>query len=450
MVSYYTKKRRSKSSLTEDNTSKAFFKSSHNKIALSYQTRYFLPHPTRYKSNFMRHLTILGSTGSIGTSTLAVVKQNPKQFTVRALVADKNVVLMTEQCLTFQPDYACMADNTAARTLKANLASAGSTTVVLSGAQAACELAALDEVDTIMAAIVGAAGLSATLAALRASKRVLLANKESLVTCGRLFMNEARLNQAILLPVDSEHNAIFQSLSEPLQRGLGCASLTEHGVSRIILTGSGGPFRQTSLAELAIKTPEQACAHPNWLMGRKISVDSATMMNKGLEYIEARWLFNAAAEQIEILLHPESIIHSMVLYVDGSVLAQLGSPDMRIPIAYAMAYPKRVPSGVAPLDFLRLGTLSFEQPDAARYPCLQLAVDASQRGQAASITLNAANEVAVAAFLRGDIRFTDIASVNRKVLEQDYPSEPNSVEEVMSIDAQAREIAHQSIKYYER
>ncbi|WP_406702357.1 1-deoxy-D-xylulose-5-phosphate reductoisomerase [Sodalis sp.] len=398
----------------------------------------------------MRHLTILGSTGSIGASTLAVIKRNPHQFTVRALVAGNNVSLMAEQCLTFRPDYACMADAAAARALKANLDAEGAATAVLSGARAACELAALDEVDTVMAAIVGTAGLSATLAALRAGKRVLLANKESLVTCGRLFMSEARRHHALLLPVDSEHNAIFQSLPEPLQRGLGCASLMEHGVSRIILTGSGGPFRQTSLAELATMTPEQACAHPNWSMGRKISVDSATMMNKGLEYIEARWLFNAAAEQMEVLLHPQSIIHSMVRYTDGSVLAQLGSPDMRTPIAHAMAYPDRVPSGVAPLDFLRLGTLSFEQPDAVRYPCLQLAVDASQCGQAATTTLNAANEIAVAAFLRGDIRFTDIAAVNRRVLEQANQPEPDSVGAVLTIDGQAREMARQSVRFYGR
>lgn len=396
----------------------------------------------------MRHLTILGSTGSIGASTLTVVKHNPDQFTVRALVACNNVVLMTEQCLSFRPDYACMADAAAARALKTNLDAVGAATAVLSGAQAACELAALDEVDTVMAAIVGVAGLSATLAALRAGKRVLLANKESLVTCGRLFMNETRRHHALLLPVDSEHNAIFQSLPEPLQRGLGYASLMEHGVSHIILTGSGGPFRQTSLPELAMMTPEQACAHPNWSMGRKISVDSATMMNKGLEYIEARWLFNAAAEQMEVLLHPQSIIHSMVRYTDGSVLAQLGSPDMRTPIAHAMAYPERVPSGGTPLDFLRLGTLSFEQPDVSRYPCLQLAVDASQCGQAATTTLSAANEIAVAAFLRGDIRFTDIAAVNRRVLEQVNLPEPDSVEAVLTIDGQAREMARQSVRFY--
>ncbi|MCR3755974.1 MAG: 1-deoxy-D-xylulose 5-phosphate reductoisomerase [Sodalis sp. Psp] len=398
----------------------------------------------------MRHLTILGSTGSIGTSTLAVVKHNIDRFAVHALVARTNVALMTDQCLAFRPTYACMADDAAARILKANLTAAGQSTTVLSGAQAVCELAALDEVDMVMAAIVGAAGLIPTLKALRAGKRVLLANKEALVTCGRLFMHEAHQHQAQLLPVDSEHNAIFQSLPEPLQHDLGYASPTDYGVSRIILTGSGGPFRQTSLADLETVTPDQACAHPSWSMGRKISVDSATMMNKGLEYIEARWLFNAAAELVEVLLHPQSIIHSMVRYTDGSVLGQLGLPDMRIPIAHALAYPERVPTGVTPLDFLRLGTLSFEQPDNARYPCLQLAIDASQCGQAATTTLNAANEIAVAAFLRGEIRFTDIATINQQVLEQLCLAEPSSVEEVLFIDQQAREKARRVVNCYRR
>ncbi|XOD70043.1 MAG: 1-deoxy-D-xylulose-5-phosphate reductoisomerase [Sodalis sp. (in: enterobacteria)] len=397
----------------------------------------------------MRYLTILGSTGSIGTSTLSVVKRNPNLFTAYALVACNNVALMTEQCLLFHPTYACMATDNSARALKSNLAGTGCATAVLSGVQATCELVALDEVDTVMSAIVGTGGLAATLAALRAGKRVLLANKESLVTCGRLFIKEAIRHHALLLPVDSEHNAIFQSLPEALQRRLGYMSLSEHGVSRIILTGSGGPFRQTSLSDLVMMTPEQACAHPNWLMGRKISVDSATMMNKGLEYIEARLLFNAVSEQMEVVLHPQSIIHSMVLYIDGSVLAQLGSPDMRTPIAYAMSYPDRVPSGIAPLDFLSLGTLSFEKPDVKRYPCLQLAVDASQCGQAATTALNAANEIAVAAFLRGDICFTDIAAVNRRVLELGSLPEPDSLEEVLCIDRQAREMASQSVEHYE-
>ncbi|AIN47452.1 1-deoxy-D-xylulose-5-phosphate reductoisomerase [Candidatus Palibaumannia cicadellinicola] len=398
----------------------------------------------------MRHLTILGSTGSIGTSTLAVVKNNPDQFTVRALVANDNLSLMTKQCLAFRPSWVGMADERAARKLKANLAQVQIPIQVISGTSAACKLAALEEVDTVMAAIVGTAGLLPTLSALRAGKRVLLANKEALVTCGRLFMNEVRKYNAQLLPVDSEHNAIFQSLPEPLQRKLGYASLIEYGVSRIILTGSGGPFRNTPLSALATMTSDQACAHPNWSMGRKISVDSATMMNKGLEYIEARWLFNASAEQIEVLLHPQSIVHSMVRYADGSVLAQLGYPDMRIPIAHAMAYPTRVPTGVMPLDFLRLGTLSFDKPDSERYPCLQLAIEASKSGQAATTALNAANEVAVAAFLKKDISFTDITAVNRRVLDQLNFTEPTSVEEVLFIDRQARKNARLSVRYFKR
>lgn len=389
----------------------------------------------------MKQLTILGSTGSVGTSTLSVVAQHPDKFAVRALVAGANVELMIEQCLRFRPAYACLQDENGARTLKRRLAELNSATEVMSGAAAACALAALDEVDQVMAAIVGAAGLMPTLSALRAGKRVLLANKEALVTCGRLFMSEARRHQAQILPVDSEHNAIFQSLPETLQRQLGYASLTEHGVANILLTGSGGPFRETPMAELASMTPDQACAHPNWSMGRKISVDSATMMNKGLEYIEARWLFNASAQQMEVILHPQSIIHSMVRYIDGSVLAQLGAPDMRTPIAHSMAYPDRVGAGVEALDFFRQGDLSFSAPDSARYPCLQLAIHASEQGQAATTTLNAGNEIAVAAFLRGAIRFTDIAALNQAVLDAMTLTEPQSVEAVLAIDAEARALA---------
>ncbi|NDL65555.1 1-deoxy-D-xylulose-5-phosphate reductoisomerase [Acerihabitans arboris] len=394
----------------------------------------------------MRYLTILGSTGSVGTNTLAVVQQNPEQFAVRALVAGKNIDVMLQQCLAFRPAYACMADETSARELKRRLHGAGVDIEVMAGPRAACELAALDGVSLVMAAIVGAAGLLPTLAAIRAGKSVLLANKEALVTCGRLFMNEVRQSKAQLLPVDSEHNAIFQSLPEPFQRQLGYASLEAHGVSSIILTGSGGPFRATALSELVAMTPDQACAHPNWSMGRKISVDSATMMNKGLEYIEARWLFNASAEQMEVILHPQSVIHSMVRYRDGSVLAQLGSPDMRTPIAHAMAYPERVVAGVESLDFFRIGALTFERPDEERYPCLQLAIDACDVGQAATTTLNAANEVAVAAFLRGVVRFTDIAAVNRNTLARMVLTEPRSVDDVLAIDAEARSVAEREIE----
>lgn len=389
----------------------------------------------------MKQLTILGSTGSIGTSTLAVIKANPELFAVKALVAGHNVELMAEQCHIFRPAYAAMADEASAAALRLKLADLNVATEVMSGEKAACELAALDDVDQVMAAIVGAAGLLPTLAAIRAGKQVLLANKESLVTCGQLFMEAVSQYKAQLLPVDSEHNAIFQSLPASLQRQLGYASLRDNGIESIILTGSGGPFRETPLAELATMTPDQACAHPNWTMGRKISVDSATMMNKGLEYIEARWLFNATDAQMEVILHPQSVIHSMVRYRDGSVLAQLGSPDMRTPIAHVMAWPQRVQSGAKPLDFTRMGAMTFAEPDYARYPCLKLAIDACKTGQAATTALNAANEIAVAAFLAKQIRFTDIASVNMSVLEMLSCREPASVEAVLDIDRQAREAA---------
>lgn len=389
----------------------------------------------------MKQLTILGSTGSVGTSTLAVVRENPDLFAIKALVAGRNVAVMAQQCIEFRPSYAAMADEQSANELRAVLAENGVKTEVLAGEKAACELAALDDVDQVTAAIVGAAGLLPTLAAIRAGKQVLLANKESLVTCGRLFMDAVQKSQAQLLPLDSEHNAIFQSLPESIQRQLGYSSLEAHGVSRIVLTGSGGPFRTTPMEQFATMTPDQACAHPNWSMGRKISVDSATMMNKGLEYIEARWLFNASAEQMEVILHPQSVIHSMVRYADGSVLAQLGTPDMRTPIAHAMAYPQRVHSGVAALDFCRIGALTFSEPEPERYPCLYLAIEAFDAGQAATTALNAANEIAVAAFLQQQIRFTDISAVNQKVVECMALPEPTSIEMVLEIDRQAREVA---------
>jgi len=395
----------------------------------------------------MKQLTLLGSTGSIGCSTLDVVRHNPDRFAVTALVAGKNVARMAEQCLEFMPRYAVMDDAASARELKETLAQHGSRTEVLSGQQAACDMAALDEVDQVMAAIVGAAGLLPTLAAIRAGKRVLLANKESLVTCGRLFMEAVKESGAQLLPVDSEHNAIFQSLPQPFQRNLGYADLEQNGVASILLTGSGGPFRETPLSELAAMTPDQACRHPNWSMGRKISVDSATMMNKGLEYIEARWLFNASARQMEVLIHPQSVIHSMVRYLDGSVLAQLGEPDMRTPIAHTMAWPDRVSSGVKALDFCSLSTLSFAAPDYDRYPCLKLAMEAFEQGQAATTALNAANEVTVAAFLDSRIRFTDIAALNLSVLERMDLREPQSIKDVLAVDALARETAQKQVSH---
>ncbi|MFG0516448.1 1-deoxy-D-xylulose-5-phosphate reductoisomerase [Kluyvera intermedia] len=398
----------------------------------------------------MKRLTVLGSTGSIGCNTLDVVRHNPESFTVTALVAGQNVDRMVEQCLEFSPRYAVMDDARSAHAVMLALREHGSQTEVLSGQQAACDVAALDEVDQVMAAIVGAAGLLPTLAAIRAGKVILLANKESLVTCGRLFLEAVKQHNAQLLPVDSEHNAIFQSLPQSFQRDLGYADLAQHGVSSILLTGSGGPFRETPIAELSAMTPDQACRHPNWSMGRKISVDSATMMNKGLEYIEARWLFNASAQQMEVLIHPQSVIHSMVRYQDGSVLAQLGEPDMRTPIANTMAWPQRVVSGAKPLDFCKMSALSFSEPDYARYPCLKLAMEAFEQGQAATTALNAANEIAVAAFLDGQIRFTDIAAVNLAVLEHLDLSEPQSVEAVLAIDVRAREEATAQAKHFVR
>lgn len=395
----------------------------------------------------MKQLTILGSTGSIGTSTLSVVRHNPEQFSVTALVAGKNVARMVEQCLEFCPKWAVMDDEESAGKLRRLLKEQGSKTQVLAGQQAACEMAALDEVTQVMAAIVGAAGLLPTLAAIAAGKQVLLANKEALVTCGRLFMDAVQRSRAQLLPIDSEHNAIFQSLPETIQQNLGYAELEANGVSSIILTGSGGPFRETPIGELVTMSPDRACCHPNWSMGRKISVDSATMMNKGLEYIEARWLFNASAKQMEVLIHPQSVIHSMVRYRDGSVLAQLGAPDMRTPIAHAMAFPERVVSGVEPLDFCKIGTFTFMAPDYGRYPCLKLAIEAFEQGQAATTVLNAANEIVVDAFLHERLRFTDIAALNRTVLEQVDLTEPQSVEEVLAIDATAREVARKLVTH---
>ncbi|WP_275075720.1 1-deoxy-D-xylulose-5-phosphate reductoisomerase [Providencia rettgeri] len=386
----------------------------------------------------MKRLTVLGSTGSIGTNTLSVVRQYPEKFQVLALVAGKNVAEMAKQCLEFNPKYAAMADESSAKALRAILTENNNKTEVLSGKQAAIDLAGLDDADQVMSAITGVAGLLPTLAAIRKGKRILLANKESLITSGRLFFNEIRQHNASVFPIDSEHNAIFQSLPEIIQLNLGFADLTASGISSIVLTGSGGPFRETPLSHFDNVTPDEACNHPNWSMGRKISVDSATMMNKGLEYIEACYFFNANADQMEVIIHPQSVIHSMVRYRDGSVIAQLGTPDMRTPISYSMAYPQRIISGAKPLDFATLSSLTFVQPDYQRYPCLKLAIDACHQGQAATTALNGANEMTVAAFLEGKIRFTDIAKINHKILENQVFSEPVSIEEVLEIDECAR------------
>ncbi len=388
-----------------------------------------------------KKIVILGSTGSIGKSTLSVIENNPQKYHVFALVGGKNTETMFEQCVKFQPHFVAMDDANAAHILREKLTAHHIPTEVLSGQKAICELAAHPQADQVMASIVGAAGLLPTLSAVKAGKRVLLANKESLVTCGQLFIDAVKQYRAKLLPVDSEHNAIFQSLPPEAQEKIGFCPLSELGISKIVLTGSGGPFRYTPLEEFAGITPEQAIAHPNWSMGKKISVDSATMMNKGLEYIEARWLFNASAEEMEVIIHPQSIIHSMVRYVDGSVIAQMGNPDMRTPIAETMSYPHRTFAGVEPLDFFKIKELTFVEPNFNRYPNLKLAIDAFAEGQYATTAMNAANEIAVQAFLDRKIGFMDIAKINAKTIEKITLQQIQCIDDVLAIDDMARKIA---------
>jgi 1-deoxy-D-xylulose-5-phosphate reductoisomerase len=392
----------------------------------------------------MKRLAILGSTGSIGVSTLDVVARHPGRFRVVALVAGKNDGLLASQCIAHCPDHAVLADADAAQRLRTALAARGCATQVHSGNEALERIVASPEVDAVMAAIVGAAGLPATLAAAKAGKQVLLANKEALVMSGALFMKAAAEAGATLLPIDSEHSAVFQSLP----RGFVCGregELERAGVRRVLLTASGGPFRNTPLERLAGVTPQQAVAHPNWVMGRKISVDSATMMNKGLEVIEAHWLFGAPLEAIQIVVHPQSVIHSMVEYHDGSVVAQLGAPDMRTPIACALAHPERIESGVAPLDFATLGRLEFERLDALRFPCVALAREAIRRGGTAPAALNAANEIAVESFLDGRLRFTGIAEVIEAVLGEVAVEELVSLDQVYAADIEARALARRFV-----
>jgi 1-deoxy-D-xylulose-5-phosphate reductoisomerase len=383
-------------------------------------------------------ITVLGATGSIGLSTLDVVARHPERYQVFALSGYSRLAQLLALCLRHAPRFAVVPDESAAVTLRDGLRAAGSRTEVLVGEQALCDVSAAGEVDAVMAAIVGAAGLRPTLAAVKAGKKVLLANKEALVMSGALFMQAVRESGAVLLPIDSEHNAIFQCL--PTHYGQGLASV---GVRRILLTASGGPFRCTPLPELQLVTPDQACAHPNWSMGRKISVDSASMMNKGLELIEACWLFDARPDQVEVVVHPQSVIHSLVDYVDGSVLAQLGNPDMRTPIANALAWPERIDSGVAPLDLFAIARLDFEAPDEVRFPCLRLAREAAQAGQSAPALLNAANEVAVEAFLQGRLRYPQIASMIDAVLQQQPVVALDDLGAVFEADGKARELASQ-------
>ncbi|GGD56908.1 1-deoxy-D-xylulose-5-phosphate reductoisomerase [Lacimicrobium alkaliphilum] len=389
----------------------------------------------------MQRITLLGSTGSIGESTLNVVRLHPEKYQVFALTAHKRLDRLMEQAREFNPDYLVIADKNDYAQAKKLASDWRISSEILTGPEALAWVSAHPQTDTVMAAIVGAAGLLPTMAAASAGKKLLLANKEALVMSGQLFMDAVSKGGAELLPIDSEHNAIFQCL--PADYVYGEPQST--GITKILLTGSGGPFLHTDKNKLNKVTPAQACAHPNWSMGKKISVDSATMMNKGLEFIEACWLFGLSAEQIEVVLHPQSVIHSMVQYNDGSVLAQLGNPDMRTPIAHALAYPERIESGVAPLNFAQLADFSFHKPDFNKYPNLALAIECCKTGQSATTALNAANEVAVQAFLTGELAFTGIAEVNRSVLDRLRPCELNSIDDIIGFDNEVRILASEWI-----
>jgi 1-deoxy-D-xylulose-5-phosphate reductoisomerase len=389
----------------------------------------------------LQNVTILGSTGTIGQQTLDVIKQHPEKYRVYALAANANVEGILAQCLAFQPSYAVLLDPNAANTLREKLAQTDCRTEVMAGMLALEQISSANEVHVVMAAIVGAAGLRPALAAASAGKRILLANKETLVMAGHLFMQAVQQGGATLLPIDSEHNAIFQVM--PSQK---YSQLVDGGVKKIILTASGGPFRQYSKAQLQQVTSELALKHPNWVMGAKITIDSATLMNKGLEVIEAHWLFNAAPEQIEVVVHPQSVIHSMVEYIDGSVLAQLGNPDMRTPIAYALGYPARIASGVASLNLLEIAKLEFEAPDTERFPCLRLAFEALQLNGTAATVLNAANEIAVSAFLSKQIRFVDVPSLILDAMTAMDNQPVESLEQLFEVDTQSRAYATTWVK----
>ncbi|GMQ87150.1 MAG: 1-deoxy-D-xylulose-5-phosphate reductoisomerase [Gammaproteobacteria bacterium] len=386
-------------------------------------------------------IAILGATGSIGLSTLDVISRNSDRYRVIALTANRDVDRLLEQCLTHQPLYAVLADADAADDLRRRLHDKAPDIEVLGGPEALVSVAGMDEVDCVMAGIVGAAGLMPTLEAARKGKRVLLANKEALVMSGALFMQQVQVGGAVLLPVDSEHNAIFQCMPHAYVPGSG----QPEGVDRILLTASGGPFRTTALDQLSRVTPAQACAHPNWDMGRKISVDSATMMNKGLEVIEACWLFSLPEPRVQVMIHPQSVVHSMVQYRDGSVLAQMGNPDMRTPIAHSLAWPERIDAGVDALDMLKVGRLDFEAPDMQRFPCLRLAQEALRAGGTAAAILNAANEVAVQAFLDGHIAFTVIAEIIETTLARVSVRAADSFELILEDDTRARACASEII-----
>ncbi|RXE47092.1 1-deoxy-D-xylulose-5-phosphate reductoisomerase [Chromohalobacter israelensis] len=388
-------------------------------------------------------VTVLGATGSIGRSTLDVIGRHPERYRLHALTAHRSRETLRDQCLAHRPDIAVLGTEDDAAWLRAALGNAGLDTEVRAGEAALAEVAGSRDSDVVMAAIMGAAGLMPTLAAVRAGKRVLLANKEALVMSGALFMDAVDRHGAVLLPIDSEHNAIYQCLPTEHRGGL-----TRHGVTQLLLTASGGPFRGWSQAQLDEVTPEQACAHPNWSMGRKISVDSATLMNKGLELIEACWLFDARPEQIQVVVHPQSVIHSMAAYSDGSVIAQMGNPDMRTPIAHGLAWPERIDAGVAPLDLFAVARLDFEAPDESRFPCLRLAREAMAAGGTAPATLNAANEVAVAAFLEGRLKFAQIPALVAAVCEACEVQSAHTLEAVLAADATARRVAERELSRF--
>ena len=395
----------------------------------------------------MRSICILGSTGSIGVNTLDVIRKHPNLFSVRALTAHSNVDLLAKQCLEFKPELAVVGSALAAQQLKEKLTGSTLKTQVLHGPQSLILVSTLDQIDTVMAAIVGAAGLLPTIEAAKKGKRILLANKESIVMSGDLFMQAIKEGQAELLPIDSEHNAIYQSLPDANTSNGGARGIYgQYGVKEILLTASGGPFRNKSRTELSAVTPDQACAHPNWVMGRKISVDSATMMNKGLEVIEAHYLFGISPSNIKVVIHPQSVIHSMVRYIDGSVIAQLGQPDMRIPIAYGLAWPNRIESGVKELDFLAMKDLSFEDAKLEQFPCLKLAYQALDAGGTMPCALNAANEIAVQGFLTDTNKFIQIPEIVEAVLNQVDAMKADSLEAILTADQQARNLAQKFIK----
>ena len=390
--------------------------------------------------SMLRSITILGATGSIGQNALDVIARHSDRYRVAALTANTDVEALEQQCLKWRPPYAVMSDPRAAQLLSDRLRAAGLDTQVLDGVEGLKQVASLDEVDTVIAGIVGAAGLQPTLSAAETGKRILLANKEALVMSGQLFMDAVHRSGAELLPVDSEHNAIFQCMPATASE-----TPQQAGIEKVLLTASGGPFRTTPLDRFREITPEQAVSHPNWVMGQKISVDSATMMNKGLEVIEAHWLFGVPRDMIEVVIHPQSIIHSMVSYTDGSILAQLGNPDMRTPIAHCLGWPERIASGVEPLDIFDVAKLEFEKPDLQRFPCLKLCYEAMEAGGSACIALNAANEVAVEAFLHKKIAFTSIAELIEHVLEKTTITSTGTLDEILTADRTAREIARSQI-----